>query len=102
MAAHKNFKSFNVELLVQLCKELRNRHGDEVTYDGASALATTVCGWPATRRVAVQLSGSTCVLVLAGTPYLEHLGDRNTRKLVAAFDEAIASSACLALPRTKE
>ena len=102
MAAHKNFKSFNVELLVQLCKELRNRHGDEVTYDGASALASTACGWPATRRVAVQLSGSTCILVLAGTPYLEQLGDRNTRKLVAAFDEAIASSAFLALPRTKE
>ena len=101
MAAHKNFKSFNVELLVQLCKELRNRHGDEVTYDGASALASTACGWPATRRVAVQLS-ATCILVLAGTPYVEQLGDRNTRKLVAAFDEAIASSAFLALPRTKE
>jgi riboflavin synthase alpha subunit len=35
MSAHKKFKSLDADLLTQLCKELRNRYGDEVTYDGA-------------------------------------------------------------------
>lgn len=57
MAAHKKFKSFNVELLVQLCKELRSRHGDEVTYDGASVLVATVGSClVAGHSVAVELS----------------------------------------------
>lgn len=42
MTAHNKFKSLDVEMLTQLCKVLRNRYGDEVSYDGASSLATLV------------------------------------------------------------
>ena len=94
MTAHNKFKSLDVELLTQLCKELRNRYGDEVAYDGALLLAATVvsCSWLASQRRGVQLSMA-CGLVLLGTAYGERLVDRNTKKLIAAFEEGIAASA---------
>ena len=62
MTAHNKFKSLDVDLLTQLCKELRNRYGDEVAYDGALLLAATVvsCSWLASHRTAIQLSALWC------------------------------------------
>jgi hypothetical protein len=54
MTAHTKFKSLDVELLTQLCKELRNRYGDEVAYDGASLFGATVLA--AGRRASGQPS----------------------------------------------
>jgi hypothetical protein len=113
LSAFKKYKSVDVELLTQLCKELRNRYGDTVSYDGASATDRQVhhtrtgmaprslaaAAWPSAARErglwrpAVGCIAETSICAPAGTVYGERLADRNTKKALAAFDEAVAASA---------